>query len=132
QGVDSTTFTPPPLDGSLTIPEIYEAQVKNSPNHPFFVFAEYPRKVRTVYYPEGVQAIRNAARIVESHYSCCKDQVYQWMLTDTISYSCLIAGIMSLGCTVFPISTRNSPLAIAHLVSKMGVFQLLVSPEPAL
>ncbi|KAF8488261.1 acetyl-CoA synthetase-like protein [Gautieria morchelliformis] len=145
QGVDSTTFTPPPLDGSLTIPEIYEAQAKNSPNHPLFVFAEAPRQIRTVFYPEGVQAIRNAARIVESHYSRCKDQYISQKqtndlgptfgilaITDTISYSCLIAGIMSLGCTAFPISTRNSPLAIAHLVSKMRVFQLFVSPDPAM
>ncbi|KAF8520979.1 acetyl-CoA synthetase-like protein [Gautieria morchelliformis] len=145
QGVDSVTFTAPPLDGSLMIPEIYEAHAKNSPNHPLFVFADASRHVRTVYYPEGVQAMRNAARIVESHYSRCKGRYISQKqandlgptfgilaTTDTISYSCLTAGIMSLGCTAFPISTRNSPPAIAHLISKMGVIQLFVSPDPAM
>lgn len=53
-------------------------------------------------------------------------------LSDTISYTCLIMGVMNLGYTAFPISTRNSPAAVAHLLSKTGVLQLFVSPDPAM
>ena len=31
---------------------------------------------------------------------------------------------MYLGLTAFPISTRNSAIAVAHLVSKIGVRQM--------
>ncbi len=39
---------------------------------------------------------------------------------------------MYLGLTPFPISTRNSALAIAHLVTKTGVKQMYVSADPAM
>ena len=74
QGSDCATFAQPPLDGSLTIPEIYERQAANSPNHPLFVFPEAPGQLRTICYAEVVQAIHNAAHIVESAYMRCKDR----------------------------------------------------------
>lgn len=39
---------------------------------------------------------------------------------------------MYLGLTAFPISTRNSAIAVAHLVSKIGVRQMYVSADPAM
>ncbi len=39
---------------------------------------------------------------------------------------------MYLGVTPFPISTRNSAVAVAHLVSKTGVKQMFVSGDPAM
>lgn len=36
------------------------------------------------------------------------------------------------GCTVFPISTRNGPAAIAHLLSQTQASYLFVSNEPAI
>ena len=39
---------------------------------------------------------------------------------------------MYLGLTPFPISTRNSAIAVAHLVAKTGVRQMFVSADPAM
>lgn len=39
-------------------------------------------------------------------------------------------GIVRAGHTAFPISTRNSPAAIAHLLKKTGTSHLLVGKEP--
>lgn len=39
---------------------------------------------------------------------------------------------MYLGLTSFPISTRNSAIAVAHLVAKTGVKQMYVSADPAM
>ncbi|KAF8993889.1 hypothetical protein BDQ17DRAFT_1431390 [Cyathus striatus] len=39
QALASDTFRPPPLDGSLTLPEIYDWHMKNTPNHRLFVYA---------------------------------------------------------------------------------------------
>lgn len=39
---------------------------------------------------------------------------------------------MYLGLTPFPISTRNSAIGVAHLVSKTGVRQMFVSADPAM
>lgn len=49
---------------------------------------------------------------------------------DSITYFCTEVGIMRSGCGVFPISVRNSPAAVAHLLTKMSVSHLLIGPEP--
>lgn len=39
---------------------------------------------------------------------------------------------MRLGLTPFPLSIRNSPIAVAHLIKKTNILQLFVSPDPAM
>lgn len=39
---------------------------------------------------------------------------------------------MCLNLVPFPISPRNSAIAVAHLVKSVGVMQMLVSPDPAM
>lgn len=66
---NSSTFHLPPLDGSLTLPELYEWHLTNSPDHPFFVFAESTGNVKTIVWREISLAIRRGARFVKSHVS---------------------------------------------------------------
>ena len=53
-------------------------------------------------------------------------------LLDSLSFYTFKVGVMYLGLTPFPISTRNSAVAVAHLVSKTGVKQMFVSSDPAM
>lgn len=39
---------------------------------------------------------------------------------------------MRLGLTPFPLSVRNSPVAVAHLINKAQLLQVFVSPDPAM
>lgn len=48
---------------------------------------------------------------------------------DNITLSTLLTGIMYLGYTPFPLSVRNSAVAVAHLVRRMSVRDVLVSPD---
>ncbi|KAL5513471.1 hypothetical protein ACEPAH_3870 [Sanghuangporus vaninii] len=50
---------------------------------------------------------------------------------DTITYFLNIAGIFRSGYTIFPISPRNSPAAVAHLLQKGSVSHILIGAEPA-
>ena len=52
--------------------------------------------------------------------------------TDSTTYLTLQVGIMYLGHTPFPISPRNSPIAVAHLIRKTGPRYLLVSGDAAM
>ena len=65
QCLTSTTFRVPPLDGSLTVPEIHDWHLENSPHHPLFQFAEDEGSVRTVRWAEAVRAFHRAGRIVQ-------------------------------------------------------------------
>jgi len=40
--------------------------------------------------------------------------------------------IMRLGFVPFPISIRNSPASVAHLIRRTHVIQMFVSPDPAM
>lgn len=53
-------------------------------------------------------------------------------ILDTITFFTVIAGIIRAGYTAFPISTRNSPAAVAHLLQKVNVAHVLVGSESAL
>jgi acyl-CoA synthetase (AMP-forming)/AMP-acid ligase II len=49
-----------------------------------------------------------------------------------VTYVTTEVGILRAGFSVFPISPRNSPEAIAHLLKKTGSNYLLVGGEPML
>ncbi|KIK61185.1 hypothetical protein GYMLUDRAFT_43259 [Collybiopsis luxurians FD-317 M1] len=149
QGVHSSTFHRPPLDGSLTVPELFAWHARNSPNHPVFIYPadDENQDAHTICYPEVYKAIGVAAKMVKNslklgaeHHarlalkSGGKDAPVIGILAvaDTISYYTLILGIMHLGFTPFPISTRNSALGVAHLLKKAEVVQLYVSNDSAM
>ena len=44
----------------------------------------------------------------------------------------VIAGIIRSGYTVFPISPRNSPSAVAHLLRKVSVTHIILGEEKAI
>lgn len=65
QAVSSTTFKPPPLEGSLTVPEMYDWHYRHTPDHPVFVFPENG-STRIIKWPEVVQAVHTGARLLRS------------------------------------------------------------------
>jgi hypothetical protein len=67
QVLNSSTFKAPPLgDKSLCLPDLYDWQNRNSPSHPFFVFEDGPRKIRTITWAEAARGIHRAAHLVAS------------------------------------------------------------------
>lgn len=54
-----------------------------------------------------------------------------YVFPDLITYHTVFSGGLRSGCPIFPISTRNSPGAIAHLLAKTQPSHILVGPEKA-
>lgn len=70
QVLNSTTFKAPPLDDkSLSLPDFYDWQSRNSPGHPFFVFEDGPEKPRTISWAEAACGIHRAAHLAASRVS---------------------------------------------------------------
>lgn len=65
QGLTSATFRIPPLDGTLTIPEIYDWHSEHSPAHPLFQYLDDDGSIRTIKWAEAVRAIHRAGRIIQ-------------------------------------------------------------------
>ncbi|KAA1471161.1 acetyl-CoA synthetase-like protein [Dentipellis sp. KUC8613] len=138
-GKDSATFAYPPLDGSLTIPELYEFHADHSPEHPLFVYTDENGKDVTINYRHAWVSIKRASQIVwdlsqRSQINAREDKRVIGILAtaDTVTYVSLFLGIMRLGFVPFLISVRNSPAAIAHLVKSEGVQDIIVSSDTSM
>lgn len=66
QGVNSTTWTPPPFYGNETIPELYAFHAEKSAEHPAIVYDE-GSDVRELHFKELYAAIRRAAHFVQQY-----------------------------------------------------------------
>lgn len=64
----SSTFKAPPLDGTLTIAQIYDWHFLNTPNHPLFVYARDDGSTRTIYWPEAVRAVYAGAKFLRDRF----------------------------------------------------------------
>ncbi|KAK0190058.1 hypothetical protein F5146DRAFT_1139593 [Armillaria mellea] len=129
----SLTFTPPPLDGSLTYPEIFDYNAQHSPDHPVFQFYDQDH-IQKVTWSEVTKAIHAAGRIVLESVPRTGSTPVVGVLAnaDGITFLTVVAGIIRAGYTAFPISTRNSPAGVAHLLESTGCKNLFVSADPAM
>ncbi|KAF8195302.1 hypothetical protein K438DRAFT_1968611 [Mycena galopus ATCC 62051] len=137
QARSSSTFRPPPLDGSLSIAEIYDWHFQNTPNHRLFVYAYADGSVRTINWREAVQAIYVGAKVLRDRFHWVPAAGEQPVVSilassDAIPYFTLIMAAVRANYVIFPISPRNSPAAVAHLISKAAVKHVLIGHEPAM
>ncbi|KAJ8503284.1 hypothetical protein ONZ45_g10995 [Pleurotus djamor] len=136
QALKSTTFKPPPLDGSLTLPELYDWHYYNTPEHPIFVYPNVTDQPRVVKWPEAVRAFTRGARLIQNltglEHKDTDNIVGIFAASDTITYFTLIAATVKAGFVPFLISPRNSPAAVAHLLSVTHTAHVLVGVEAAL
>lgn len=66
QGVNSTTFKQPPVDGSMSVPEMYDWHAVHSSDHPLFVYPEDDGEVKTIPYKEAALAFHRAGQLFRS------------------------------------------------------------------
>ncbi|ESK93540.1 hypothetical protein Moror_1627, partial [Moniliophthora roreri MCA 2997] len=100
--------SPPPLDGSLTLPEVYDWHRERFPNHRLFIYIRNNGTIRNITYSEAVAAIHASG---------------------TTAFFTTQHGLMRANYVLFPISPRNSAIAVAHLVAQAKVGHVLVCAE---
>ncbi|KAF5350345.1 hypothetical protein D9758_012816 [Tetrapyrgos nigripes] len=137
QALKSTTFRPPPLDGSLSLAEIYDWHFKNSTHHPLYVYSPDGIKSRTISWGEGVAAMYRGTRllqaIVRGRSSVNKTPVVAVLASyDAITTFTVVMSIMRADFICFNISPRNSAAAVSHLLKKVAVDHVLVSSDAGL
>ncbi|KAK0184801.1 NRPS-like enzyme [Armillaria mellea] len=134
QGVSSPTFKTPPLDGSLTFPELLEYNAIHSAKHPLFRYDDLDNGgFRTISWEEGVAAVHTAGHYFKK-YIHGEAPVTIGILanTNSITYFAIITGLMRLGFTPFPISPRNSAAAVTHLLKSTHSRHLVVGQDVSL
>ncbi|KAG7091792.1 putative NRPS-like protein biosynthetic cluster [Marasmius oreades] len=135
---EGTDFRTPPLDGSLTLPQIYDWQLRNSPNHRLFVFSDSNGSVRNITWKEAIAAIYTGARSLRTRIQNVVPAKHRVPVVailssaDAITYFTTLMCVLRADCIVFPISPRNSAAAVAYLLGKVGVDHVLVGREAAM
>lgn len=123
----SATFTSPPLDGTLSIPQIFDYNATHSPLHPLFVFEESPRSIRRVLWTDVRLATHRVGQLVQPPSISRGETIAILATCDSITMFTVIYGLMRAGVVPFPLSPRNSPGAIAHLLVTTGAKRIIIS-----
>ncbi|KAJ7770524.1 hypothetical protein B0H16DRAFT_1515748 [Mycena metata] len=128
-------YTPLPLDGSLDILQAFEFQATQNPHRALFRYDSESASdgYEEITWSRAVKMFETTAQIVR-HLLNEIDYAHPPVVgilaaTSSIPYAALVYGVLRAGCTVFPLSTRNSDVATAHLISEAGIKYLLVSED---
>lgn len=144
QGANSKTFVAPPVDGSLSVPQVFDFNAEHSPDYPFCVYEKLPDtesselaskdNLEHITYKQLQRGIHRVSRLVKSTTATATPSTSTVVgilaLADTVTYFSLVQGIIRAGLQPFPISPRNSPAALAHLLQKTKTAYLYVSGDP--
>ena len=113
QGANSTTFTNPGIDTTLTIPQLFEFHAKHSPKHPVFVYADDDQKEHVICFPEVYRAIRKAATLSSAHYNRLSDYYTQAQVGKSENEPPVIGILATAGThmSIPPLLRSRSPIA---------------------
>ncbi|KII87501.1 hypothetical protein PLICRDRAFT_257848 [Plicaturopsis crispa FD-325 SS-3] len=124
-----TTSTPPPLDGSLTLPEILDFNARKNPNEPFFYFSrDGSPEVTKVSQLEFARASHRVAHVLRPSRAGVDGAVVAIIANvDTLHYHALVMGLARAGLVPFPISQRNSAAAVIDLLRNTNCHRIIVT-----
>ncbi|KAG8854181.1 hypothetical protein FRB96_007737 [Tulasnella sp. 330] len=135
QGLKSTTWAAPDLSGKSTLGEIFQHHGTHSSSHKWVVWEDQTvlgdDKRGTLTYANWWRGLQRAAKFVKDQLDLKPGASGPMVIgifanIDSLTYAILLEAIVYLGHTAFPISTRNSVAAIAHLLKETGCTQLIV------
>ncbi|EIN14664.1 acetyl-CoA synthetase-like protein [Punctularia strigosozonata HHB-11173 SS5] len=124
----------------LTVPELYDWHLDHNPDHTLFLYddpaRDDPPHVRTISMHDAVRAMHKAAFLVSELVADPRgppdaSSGPKPVIAVLAATVCTFVGVLMTGHAIFPVSPRNSPVAIAHLLRKTGVTHLLIGREPA-
>ncbi|THH29826.1 hypothetical protein EUX98_g4377 [Antrodiella citrinella] len=116
--------------GDITIPDLYDWNAVHNPSYPVFTYHDgVDGPARTISWSQTIRMIHSAAHFVAGQITDSSRNAHTPPVIAVLASS--VIGIMRAGLTVFAVSPRNSPEALAHLLSKTDATLLLTSSEPS-
>ncbi|KAF9072483.1 putative aminoadipate reductase [Rhodocollybia butyracea] len=125
--MSSTVIFPDLGKSQLTLPSLLDFNLKHNPHFPVYTYAEPGSSTtKEIKMLEYVRAAHRVGELIRGN-SQPGDVIAIIANVDAIVYSALITGIMKAGLVPFPISPRNSPTALLHLIRKSSVHRVLMT-----
>ncbi|KAF8209367.1 hypothetical protein K438DRAFT_2012181 [Mycena galopus ATCC 62051] len=137
QSENNSTFTPVPLEGTLTLPQLLDRQFTQSPDHTAYIYDTPDGAIVSISFAQYIGTVYVAARRIlhdtVPHTPATADGqrtiVGIFATTDSISYCMMVAAIMRAGMVPFCISPQNAAPGVANLLEKTGAAVVYVSPD---
>ncbi|EKM50011.1 uncharacterized protein PHACADRAFT_130503 [Phanerochaete carnosa HHB-10118-sp] len=127
----------PPLDGTLlTILDIVDFHATHNANNPWFIFLskDSPEELVPISHHEMAQAShRIAHRMRPNREGPDAEVVVLLVNTDAILCIAVILGLIRAGLVPYPISPRNSPQGVCHILETVSCTRIIAhTPTAAL
>ncbi|KAJ3557213.1 hypothetical protein NM688_g1592 [Phlebia brevispora] len=120
-------------DPSRTLLDLYDWNGVHNANASVFRYLD-GNDVKTISWREVNEGTHRAAALCSAMLSVRttdpRPVVAVFANRDAITYFTTIVGVLRAGFIIFPISYRNSPEALAHLLTRVKAIILLTSEEP--
>ncbi|CAK5283812.1 unnamed protein product [Mycena citricolor] len=130
-GASSSVLAPP--NRSLILPQILDFHLENPENSPAFSFAKEDPQSGVVLTDitrfEFARAAHRAAHLISAEKQVREGGRFVAIvaLADVLIYQSIVVGCIRAGLTPFPISHRNSPAAIVHLLQSTNCHRVLTT-----
>ncbi|KAJ7255805.1 hypothetical protein B0H12DRAFT_1202107 [Mycena haematopus] len=114
----------------MFLPDVVSFHSQTNPAHAVYVYAEPDPSDRVVSITnlEYARATHRVARFLRPNREGADGQVVAIIaLSDTLLYQSLIVGLITANLIPFPISPRNSPAAVLHLLRKTDCHRLIAT-----
>ncbi|KAJ3517669.1 hypothetical protein NLJ89_g348 [Agrocybe chaxingu] len=122
-------FVYPPIDGSITLPETIDFHWTHNADLPIYAFHDAINGVvKEISLLEFGRACHRVAHELAPNFEVESRPVVALMaLSDSLLYQAVTVGLMKAGVVPFPISSRNTAVAIANLLRKTSCHYLVTT-----
>ncbi|TFK48709.1 putative aminoadipate reductase [Heliocybe sulcata] len=123
-------WTVHPLDGSIALAELVDLRLREHPDRTYAVFpSDAPDGEPTrITYLEWCRAIHRVAHLLRPQPDFKKREVVGIIVNcDTLMHVTTIIGLMRAGLIPYPMSNRNSPAAVSHMLQKTSCHRLITT-----
>lgn len=138
----------------MSVPELLDLQLTQSPAHPVYVYDDPDGEIVTIRMEQYVRTVHEAAKLVHRHVQAVCDPALDSPIViglfaatlvcslrfyvatasadlsiDSISYCMMMNAVVRAGHIPFAISTRNNPTNLVHLFSVTDTVIVYTSPD---
>ncbi|KAG1853273.1 putative aminoadipate reductase [Suillus tomentosus] len=119
----------PPLDGSLSLPQLVEFNAQRNSDVAFFVYDKPDSNdLVSISHSDFYRACHRAAQAIRpASASADKEVVALIANSDTLLYQTVFMGMIFAGLVPFPMSPRNSAAAVTSMMQKTGCRRLITT-----
>ncbi|KAG2364532.1 putative aminoadipate reductase [Suillus spraguei] len=124
-----TSINYPPLDGSLSFPELVEFNAQHNPDVTFYVYDKPDSNdLVSISHSDFYRACHRAAQLIGPTCAGADKEVLALICnSDTLLYQTVFMGMIFAGLVPFPMSPRNSAAAVTSMMQKTGCRRLITT-----